>query len=408
MSEYGIDSIHIAIGAGDCAIHLLIENPAAAKPIVHNAVLIDGGKNHEKVYINIRKAMDIIETKYDMGLGGLRFDSIVITHWDDDHYGGIIKLIKDDIKTQLKSAKPPKPEDLLVSFMKYTGNDRKKPETVLYAPYWDERPGKGKKKANGHVKEFANTTNAQRLDFNYGEESAAKWVTEICQLKFSDFLGVNFLTNVGLPSDKGSPTIKKPLDLIAANPPAEDGMPGIYCVASDQLVLGQSKGAFFIINVDNLTLTNKCSIGAMVIWKDGHLSHYFSGDADFETETAVTQWSQTDGGDGVGKSVVSMKLSHHGAVSSTPTTILDKFNPKNMIISCGTGYGHPRTFKSFQFSHYIQPPQRYRYSKYNNTNFVCILLQAGNCYYTFMHGCSPRESEKQVQSLSLPPNIHTG
>ncbi|KAL7276584.1 hypothetical protein RUND412_000426 [Rhizina undulata] len=344
MTEYGVDSLHIAVGPGDCAIHLLVENPSAPKPKILRAILIDGGENRTNVVPNIKRTMDQIKEKYTVDpKNGLTFDSIIITHWDSDHYEGVVKLIEDDIKTQLnrKTPKPPPVDDLRVSFLKYTDNDRKKPATVFYAPYWDAELKDGKTVKNGNPADLRrNESNNGQLDFRYKIKKDENWLTGICLLETENLLGFNFLTAKGLPSDKKPEDITSPADLLEANKP-DAGQPGIYCIASNQRVLGKVKGDFFIIDTQ-ITKTNQCSICAMVIWADGHISHYFGGDADYSTERKITTWSKTDGTEAIGKSVTTMKLSHHGAASSTPFDMLDKFNPRNMVISCGDGYGHPR------------------------------------------------------------------
>jgi len=67
-------------------------------PEIHKAVLIDGGKNHHDQTEKIRAVITKIQTDYRFAADGnfgddnvgrtLRFDAVVITHWDDDHFGG--------------------------------------------------------------------------------------------------------------------------------------------------------------------------------------------------------------------------------------------------------------------------------------------------------------------------------
>lgn len=48
---------------------------------------------------------------------------------------------------------------------------------------------------------------------------------------------------------------------------------------------------------------NEASIGAVVMWHDaenGHVSHYFAGDAAFKLETAMASW--------IGEQIPSLKL----------------------------------------------------------------------------------------------------
>ena len=83
----------------------------------------------------------------------------------------------------------------------------------------------------------------------------------------------------------------------------------------------------------------------MIIWPAiplPRLSHYFAGDMHWQEEQSLVIWTDTSGDrTKPGKSVSSLKLSHHGAKSSTPTMMIEKFNPYNLIASVGERNGHP-------------------------------------------------------------------
>lgn len=333
MTTYGIDSYHIAIGIGDAAIHLLVQNPDTSSAAVLRAILVDGGLSDNNVVKNIKWTMSSIVRKYKISTSVLQFDAIVITHWDADHYKGIDGLINDDIKQQ-KDANPSVDlNTLLIQFMKYGTAGRSDPQTVLYAPYWDP-PKAG---LNGRPKTFEDGGGTMNYDYDTGT------LNGICKLNYTSVLGVNFLENsVYTSGDTSSPKA-----LFNANPPIDTAMPGIYCVGtnSKRYLKVKTKGIVEIVNLPGTTSTNKASIFAMVIWKDGRLSHYFAGDADYGMEGDVAQWSGTSGDTTVtGGSIVSMKLSHHGARSSTPVDIVKLYSPQNIIISCGADYGHPCKF----------------------------------------------------------------
>ena len=87
---------------GDSAIHLLVDN--ATPPKVYNAVLIDGGLNNVGVLANLKTCISWIERSgsYTIPAGVLRFDSVVVTHWDEDHWGGVRQLIRDGCRTALE------------------------------------------------------------------------------------------------------------------------------------------------------------------------------------------------------------------------------------------------------------------------------------------------------------------
>lgn len=110
-----VHSWHINIGTGDSAIHLLVQTVSGGIPIVHNAILIDGGLPESSAVDAIKATIQSIRARYDCNTHlrcdadntTLRFDAIVVTHWDQDHYGGVFKLLQDDIKTVVNATLGP-------------------------------------------------------------------------------------------------------------------------------------------------------------------------------------------------------------------------------------------------------------------------------------------------------------
>jgi hypothetical protein len=103
-----VHTYHINIDVGDSAIHLLIDE-AIVPPSILRAVLIDGGVPGVVACNQIKSVIRRIEARYSFDPNGqpdpthrsLRFDSVVITHWDRDHYGGVIALLLDGYQNQL-------------------------------------------------------------------------------------------------------------------------------------------------------------------------------------------------------------------------------------------------------------------------------------------------------------------
>lgn len=93
-----VHSWHINIKIGDSTILLLVDEGGLVgdlvlpKPKVVSAVLIDGGERHDVQAI--KDVIKKIEDDYDLPSGdsNLKFDSIVITHWDSDHWEGVSGL----------------------------------------------------------------------------------------------------------------------------------------------------------------------------------------------------------------------------------------------------------------------------------------------------------------------------
>ena len=158
-------------------------------------------------------------------------------------------------------------------------------------------------------------------------------------------LGKNFFANdIGTADLAASANLKALLD---SNPP-DAGMPAMYCIAVDQTVIGfettadapdPNQNLYDTIWADNsITVTNRASIGAIIAWKSGRVSHYFPGDLYAPLEGLVTDW--------IGKTldtkrILSMKASHHGSASSNPPKLLLKFRPKNIVVSAANMFWHP-------------------------------------------------------------------
>ncbi|KAK5653833.1 hypothetical protein OQA88_7993 [Cercophora sp. LCS_1] len=149
-SRYEVHSYHLNIDTGDCAIHVLVTTAANELPTVQRAILIDGGlDNYGAWWINYFRAH--VGSRYKDNTS-LKFDGIVITHWDSDHFSGITKLFDKDFQDKWETAKKTltnqfdddaiqdawekclaewRPE----AFCKYEAGSNK-PLTHLYAPYW--------------------------------------------------------------------------------------------------------------------------------------------------------------------------------------------------------------------------------------------------------------------------------
>jgi hypothetical protein len=105
-----VHTFQITVKVGDSSIHLLVDT-AVNPPMIYSAVLIDGGRT-TKSLLSIVEIIGVINepSRYQFadnrffenpGLTtkSLRFDSIVITHWDVDHYEGVIKLLEEGFKS---------------------------------------------------------------------------------------------------------------------------------------------------------------------------------------------------------------------------------------------------------------------------------------------------------------------
>lgn len=365
---YYVESFHINVSSGDAAIHLLLTEPETKgnNPVIHRAVLIDGGdKGKDKLLVDL---IETIQTEYDFSDGGhvLRFDSVVITHWDADHYKGVVALIEDNLRKQNTT-------DAITTnkceYFKYDSTGKQ--ETVLYAPYWvgeakagtavdgDDDPGTdppAKKKKLATDRPDGWTEQNGNLSIHLTGKGTCE---EVCGLNYrkSTMIGVNFFTNDRLNTGVEFQKVTDITMLISSVPhPYPVGM---FCVCTFGWVIGNGSSSIqsvasdtssgdlddqlaaddgspimpFVIDKPN-DPRNRYSIGAIVLWKgSGRVSHYFAGDAMYATEEVVAKW--------IGKEVTSMKLSHHGSDTSTPIDLVTIFKPRTMVASAGSRHGHP-------------------------------------------------------------------
>lgn len=144
VMEYRVDSLHINVEHGDCALHLLVSMGLNSRKIVR-AVLIDGGKGSKN---NMQALHDTLlfasaSSRYtDHSI--IQLDAIIVTHWDTDHYLGIVQVFKDDYDTcQLTGENFPR-------IIKKASNGN--PTTNFFCPNWNATPildGSGVQKAHG-------------------------------------------------------------------------------------------------------------------------------------------------------------------------------------------------------------------------------------------------------------------
>ena len=322
--------------------------------------MIDGGDGGSLRIKNIRRAMRRIEEKYKLDEGHLKLDAMVITHWDHDHYYGLLKLLEDNLDEEAnKSIGSTWP--LKVSFLKYddtTGD----PQSILYIPYPEQvgsykivySPPPPPPTSTGEFG-FDNPDGRRMRICKYLADMKAKNPTllqgepkVLDSTDESELIGRNLFTNE-------KPTLAQVVS--ATNPKAladahSATMPGLYCVAANNRYLaGGKKG-------DDLTrggtLTNRSSIVCMVIRKDGTTSHYLAGDAYQDLEAKLIDWTGLEPvaldpatseppsvKPTLQERIAIVKASHHGAATSTPITFCQTYKPMFFVFSSGNKHRHP-------------------------------------------------------------------
>lgn len=297
--SYAVDSFHINIGTGDAAIHLLVESSdpsgvsdpdpgATPKPTILRSALIDGGEYQKNVGASdIRDTIANIKKRYELGVrdsegdGRMRFDSIMVSHWDSDHYGGVKKLLEDDFTDMLEAYKSlttaeqkRELEAKQSRYCRYGKADKSVLLTTFYAPYWDEdfkngdpltkkrKPAKAPAKASTpdnpvELQREGATPDKYTLRFDYTlvkESKSVPGVTanigQLCNIRSEthDVIGSNILDNGNLVS-RGSKKlfrdIARPIQLVdelkgtQLEDPSDFAPVGIYCIASKGYVMGR-------------------------------------------------------------------------------------------------------------------------------------------------------------------------
>lgn len=352
-NNYGVDSFHVVVGTGDCAIHLMTHRPDENKPRILAAVLIDGGSKlrQGKGANPIGVVAEWIQQKYTTGYDNniLKFCAVVVTHWDEDHYKALMDYFFLGVKGNGKNARHP-------NLVYGPETDKANPLTWLYTPYWQryyhfqsKRWVNGKpdfmSQKSGTV--IMNTKNDDMPPLSDGAP-IFRLRTIATEIGFKgtpkDVIGVNLFNNTGLkPQDFD--TVKTWTNLWNKNLPTDpttavvdQDAPGLYIVAANRRVLGGEEVPWIWDPPYTApTLTNQSSIVALVMWKD-HISHYIAGDADGAFEEALHKKIFLDHD----IKITSMKLSHHGSRHSTPMTMIDRFKPENVLVSNPiSGYPHP-------------------------------------------------------------------
>lgn len=320
MPHYGecrVESYFINVDVGDGAVHILLRNDK-----LDGAVLIDGGR--EPAAGKLQSAIATLRNKYN----NCRFNSIVVTHWDGDHFRALLKILYEDMKDKLPD--------------QWSYVDKKK--TVFYCPWTCLE--KIEKENRFTIKQ--STTNFElylkvdRGNGTYTETFICKAVPTTYCLGHDLFTGKSIFGNdgfAGIPN--GVPNL--PAAYQQSTVLNTDNGPIFLCVCVDVIFIdkgfampqeGWKAGA-------NAKLMNASSIMATIIWPTNtgknRISLYTGGDAEEELERLLLDW--------VGTNTVLdvVKAGHHGSHFATPEGLVALEN-QAFVVSAGDEYGHPSKF----------------------------------------------------------------
>jgi len=323
MPEYEVKSFFLSVGLGDAAVHLLFEKSTASLnkySKVLGAVLIDGGLI--SALGRLKVAIGDLHHVY----GTFKFTSIVVTHWDSDHYRALMRMLYDDMTTNVEPDK-----------WKYV--DRK--TTTFYCPATASSKVFG---AAGEWGRFVRTA----PDGN-GEATlcflAGGVRREACRLIYGTYcLGYDLFT--GEHSSK-SVKLHLPIDsLLTYSKELKAGGPPVFlCIGADSRLINQqpiAPQAQQAKKEQAAKLMNDSSILAVIAWPlmvsgKPRLSLYTGGDAEEDREVEVLKWV----GNGAVQSTIDViKLGHHGSHNATPE-LMGHCRTQYFVVSAGEDHGHP-------------------------------------------------------------------
>jgi beta-lactamase superfamily II metal-dependent hydrolase len=379
--NYGVDVHQINVGQGDSAIYILFKKGFPNRQII-STVLVDGGERQsEKRDVlddgNIRRTINHINKVYNLKKNNLlRFDSIVVTHWDSDHICGVAWLIQAD----LAAGKVEKPKRTQCTFLKYEPIT-KVPKTIIYFPYWKPEDSASKLKrlkgAETWDKVFAKQKDKQQQEtdimewYLHRDKAEADIVQNVNRVRHTPetMLGVDFFLNNPSPVANNHQNVTSLEALLDQEKNVNKNRPGLLCICTDRIRLGSAvnlqsgeeeeeeeeeesdSDSGVDSNSDSwkptmtrlrTTNDNRVSIVTLVVWRvSKQISYYAAGDLDDPFEAKIVEWSQA--GPNQFKVPV-IKASHHGAPGSFPQNMIATWEPHSIIFSCGDKHHHPGTF----------------------------------------------------------------
>lgn len=325
--SYGVDTLHLNVGDGECTIHLLVKIGLATTRTIVKAVLVDSGAANvsrgDKHVLS--DTLETIAQRY--GSSALRFDAVVITSWDPDYYGGIVDLLNTTLAAET-AANPG--ADYQIPWLVYDVQGR--PVTMFYMPCAPPL----------HVRDLTLDDAGTGLVFQHfpiGAKIPIK-LERFCRPIYTSkgILGRDLVSDSSPPAALVAESITSPQALLASNPPAI-GRPGLYCIAANGKVLGNPPSQ----DIDS------ASIALLLLWNNEtpQLSYYTAGYVDSSTELRLIKWMTNSSSVPAGaesNAVTSMKVGCHRTDSVRSIQVVEALRPQNIFIPCGSKYNNPRTY----------------------------------------------------------------
>lgn len=318
MTDWVVETYAVNVGLGDGTIYLLVkvENNTWS---IESAVLIDGGT--DKGAIHLQTAInDINKRYYPNDNGHLRFNAIVVTHWDEDHYRGVEGLIRSHISNDMSSC------DIMYPYPQ--PDDKSTPRTTFYCSKLGFN-GKG-------VSLKPNNTQAIRGNVSYQYMAGLKtdplcyfWKGETC-------LGVDLFSGKEIaPAQVGQtiPNIIQNGDIQPLN------LPRLLVVGIDKELINKVKYEKRQGGTEANASSMMCLLFTPIEAHDhAMLDLYAGGDAEDEQEQVLCDFLH----DSEIVKLQVIKAGHHGSKYATTERFWD-LEPEMFLISAAEDYGHPST-----------------------------------------------------------------
>lgn len=372
----GVASYFIGLAMGDAAIHLLYSTtgPGTQKR-VERAILMDGGEcpGHQppieqSIYNTIKDIEDEYICQGESGGGTLpdtvdrrflKFDAFVVTHWDHDHYEGVMFFLLSDLGAEVD-----KSDRLSRAFY----DEKDKPLSTFYAPWWKTvyssvAPAKtwsgSFKIGNDNKTDVGNRIN---MTIKIGNH----WYKDMLRARIGEdkLIGRNLFArkdpdeiHTVLQASKDLSTLlgyhpspaygKNGDDIEGISPTTPEPM--FLCLASNKWVIGGPTHVPKCKSNPKMTETNMSSICCILVWRETQkISLYTAGDVHGDLESQIAAWLQfkADGPEKIDGSdkITILKSSHHGSAHSTPYEFWRQMKPQYCMAMSGTNprHGHPR------------------------------------------------------------------
>ncbi|UPK95965.1 hypothetical protein LCI18_006900 [Fusarium solani-melongenae] len=366
LNAIEVDTYQIAVPNGDCSVHLLVQRTAFRQGKILKSILMDGGNDGSSSAENaaniIEKSLKMIRARYDPeGSQEIQFDAWVVTHWDNDHWAGSLRMFQRSMDDNGQSAR-----------MKYEGN---KPLSHLYCPNWvglPKYPAVPELPKTNLLKKRPDVLSIQDDDKSHFDEERgtgqvyfktriqdgcplciAKWGHR--QILGTDFFTGDFLwhyLNQGMDKSADNArqkvlgTVANMKTVVKLSNVRDTKYPRFVCIGVGGFVFGSKvdeEALRAALATKKMTLAdtwaNMSSIMSVLFFPEAaHLSLYWGGDSITPVELPLAQSSFFDGH----KCSVT-KWSHHGGRHSSPEELWRKLEPKNCVVSPNrTGqYLHP-------------------------------------------------------------------